>query len=78
MHHGSIGLGAGRQVLPVGLTEDAVLVVLLNTRTAVIDLSDSSYNNQSAVWFIKSISDTTSSTSQHKDAQFRKYSHFRL
>lgn len=33
MHHGSVGLGAGRQVLAVGLTEDAVLVVLLSTQT---------------------------------------------
>lgn len=31
MHHGSVGLGAGRQVLAIGLTEDAVLVVLLDT-----------------------------------------------
>ncbi len=33
MHHGSVRLGAGWQVLAVGLTEDAVLVVLLNTQT---------------------------------------------
>lgn len=78
MHHGSIGLGAGRQVLSVGLTEDAVLVVLLNTRTAVIDLSDSFYNNQSAVWFINSISDTKILSSENihiSDFRLKDYSH---
>lgn len=30
MHHGSVRLGAGGQVLSVGLTENAVLVELLN------------------------------------------------
>lgn len=35
VHHGSIGLGAGWLGLPVGLTEDAVLVKLLHTRQTV-------------------------------------------
>lgn len=34
VHHGSVGLGAGRQVFTVSLTEDAVLVVLLHTNTS--------------------------------------------
>lgn len=31
VHHGSVGLGAGRLGLPVGLAEDAVLAELLHT-----------------------------------------------
>lgn len=40
MHHGSVRLGAGWQVLAVGLTEDAVLVVLLKQRQNITGLID--------------------------------------
>lgn len=38
VHHGSVGLGAGRQALAVGLAEDAVLVVLLDKRVHTLQL----------------------------------------
>lgn len=49
MHHGTIGLGARRLVLAVGLTEDAVLVELLNIRQDITSSIDQVFSDQRSV-----------------------------
>lgn len=52
VHHGSVGLGAGRPVLAVGLAEDAVLVVLLNKHRDHSSGSDSDSGSLNQTYFI--------------------------